>query len=106
MRKESAARVPREVATGDMQSELTLRVRDAQGNEMDWKLEIARKGNDTVVVVRGAREPYIGTSIVDAPTEFDLYTATMNNEDENVALDEALKQVKVRMKADGYSDVK
>ena len=71
-----------------------------QGNEMDWKLEIARKGNDTVVVVRGAREPYIGTSIVDAPTEFDLYTATMNNEDENVALDEALKQVKVRMKAE------
>lgn len=103
---ETGAEVPHEIADDGMQAELTLRVCNAEGKKMDWKLEIARNGNDTVVVVRGAREPYNGAGTSDAPTESDLYTVAINNSDEHDALAEALKQVKDRMRADGYSDVK
>lgn len=102
---EAGAGMSHEAANDSMQAEVTLRVRDTEGKKLDWKLEIARNGNETVVVVRGARDSYSGAGIADAPTKLNLYTAAVNNENENEALAEALKQVKKRMRADGYSDV-
>lgn len=103
MKDGAAARAVPEMDRGAMQSETPMRVFHTDGRERHWKLEAAREGNRTVVIVRGSREPNEGAGILDAPTEFDLYTATSTNEDEAAALREALLTVKQRMADDGFS---